>query len=453
MKYPAYPKYKDSGIEWLGDVPEHWEIYALRRKLKNGTDGIKIGPFGSQLKLEIMQDEGFKVYGQENVIGNNFEVGKRFIGKEKYAELYVYSIKPGDILISMMGTSGRCQIVPEGIKEGIMDSHLLRLRVREDEIKSEFISLLIDKSQYIRHQINIAGKGAIMHGLNSGLIKDICIATPTIAEQVKILSFINRETAKIDVLIAKKQRLIELLKEKRTALISHAVTKGLDPDAPMEDSGVEWLDSYPIGWIGGQLKRFVIIKITDGPHETPEFVNEGIEFISAEAIQNGRINFEARRGFISEVLHKQYCKKCSPKKDDIFLCKSGATTGKVAIVEDQREFSVWSPLAQIRTEQQKVKPKFLYLSLQSDYIQNQIRRTWSAGTQPNISMSAIERLFVVAPKISDQEAITTYLDGETAKIDALVAKTKEVIEKLKEYRTALISAAVTGKIDVREEAA
>jgi type I restriction enzyme S subunit len=191
------------------------------------------------------------------------------------------------------------------------------------------------------------------------------------------------------------------------------------------------------------LKRCVATKITDGPHETPELVDERIDFISAEAVQDGRIDFSRRRGFISPELHRLYCRKCRPRRGDLFMCKSGATTGKLAMVETDMEFSVWSPLAQIRCDDSLAMPKFMYFALHAEYVQSQIRRTWSAGTQPNISMGDIEQLLVVAPPLPEQQAIAAFLDRETAKIDALVEKKRRLIELLKEKRAALISHAVT----------
>jgi type I restriction enzyme S subunit len=253
--------------------------------------------------------------------------------------------------------------------------------------------------------------------------------------------------------VAKKEQLIALLREKRTALITRAVTKGIDPNVPMRDSGVEWLDAYPSHWTALPLKRWVATKITDGPHETPEFVTDGVDFISAEAVSNGRIDFDKRRGFITPSLHSYYRRKCKPVRDDILMCKSGATTGKLAKVDVDFEFSVWSPLAVVRPLSSHVLPRFLEISLGSDYVQEQIRRTWSAGTQPNISMGDLEQLFVIAPKVDEQARILDFIDQEAGGFEALIARIRDAIDRLKELRTALISAAVTGKIDVKGEAA
>lgn len=158
MSLPRYKSYKDSGVEWLGEVPAEWSIKRVRHLLKKGYDGMKIGPFGSQLTSEMLDENGsYKVYGQENVIASDFHRGSRFISDLKFSELSVYKISPGDILITMMGTSGRCGIVPDDIAPGIMDSHLLRLKVAEI-VRSQFLRLLIDEAAYVAHQVQLLGQ-------------------------------------------------------------------------------------------------------------------------------------------------------------------------------------------------------------------------------------------------------------------------------------------------------
>jgi type I restriction enzyme, S subunit len=228
------------------------------------------------------------------------------------------------------------------------------------------------------------------------------------------------------------------------------VTIGLDDRISLKDSGVEWLDRYPAHWTGLPLKRWISEKITDGPHETPDLATQGVPFLSAEAIVDGRIDFEKKRGFISPELHVQYCRKCRPIRDDILVCKSGATTGKLARVDVDVDFSVWSPLAMVRANRLRILPAFLEVALASEYVQNQIRQTWSAGTQPNISMGDLERLFIVAPPLDEQETILNYLSSKTGSFDLLIVRVRQAIDCLNEFRSALVSAAVTGQIDVRD---
>src|SRR5947208_12223465 len=140
-----YPAMKDSGVPWLGEVPEHWDVGTLRRKLRP-YDGIKIGPFGSQLKLDQMSESGYKVYGQANVIAHDFNRGKKFIDQTKFNELAACDVRPGDLVVTMMGTSGRCARVPDHAVPGIMDSHLLRLRTTAD-IDVRFAAKVLDEAR------------------------------------------------------------------------------------------------------------------------------------------------------------------------------------------------------------------------------------------------------------------------------------------------------------------
>jgi len=164
-------------------------------------------------------------------------------------------------------------------------------------------------------------------------------------------------------------------------------------------SGVAWLDDIPEEWTRTPLKRMVAIPITDGPHETPDFVDEGIPFASAESVFDGRVNLVAKRGFISAEAHARYSKKYRPKRDDVFVVKSGSTTGKVAIVDFDDEFNVWSPLAAIRCAAAQAAPKFVFYALGSEYFQRLVQVSWSFGTQPNIGMSVLQNLELALPSL------------------------------------------------------
>jgi len=274
MKLKPYPEYKDSGVEWLGNVPLNWNINRLRFVLRNGIDGIKIGPFGSMLKSDELVDEGFKVYGQENVINTDFHRGNRFISKKKFKELIKYQIFTDDLIVTMMGTAGNAQLVPNNIQGGVMDSHLIRLRFNEKVIP-KFIEILINTSDYIKGEVKYFSKGAIMDGLNSELIKGLIISIPPKEEQKQIIHFLDKKTLEIDMTIEKDTRLIELLKEKRTALINHVVTKGLDPTVKMKDSGVEWIGRIPDDWDVNRLKFLTAKKAQYGANEEPEYNETG----------------------------------------------------------------------------------------------------------------------------------------------------------------------------------
>ena len=219
-----------------------------------------------------------------------------------------------------------------------------------------------------------------------------------------------------------------------------------------KSSEVVWIGDIPQQWKIKRLKDLVNPKITDGPHETPELVDDedGIPFISAEAITENGINYEARGGNISVEQDRIYSLKCKPKRDDIFIVKSGSTTGRIGYVDTDLNFNIWSPLALVRSNN-KTSSRFLYHFLSSDCIQRQIQNSWSFGTQPNIGMGVIERLRLAIPEYDEQLTIANYLDDQTQKIDRLIANKKTQAEKLKELRQIEINNAVTKGLNPNAE--
>ncbi len=209
-----------------------------------------------------------------------------------------------------------------------------------------------------------------------------------------------------------------------------------------KDSGVKWLGEVPAHWAVSSLKKIVAVPITDGPHETPNFVDEGVPFVSAEAVSSGRIDFSKVRACISPEDNARYSQKYSPELHDIYMVKSGATTGITAIVEDRTDFNIWSPLAAIRCGEDAL-PQFVLNFMRSRNFLEAVTLNWSFGTQQNIGMGVIENLACTLPSTAEQGAIATFLDHETAKIDALVAEQEKLIALLKEKRQAVISHAVT----------
>ncbi|GHB79332.1 restriction endonuclease subunit S [Persicitalea jodogahamensis] len=218
-----------------------------------------------------------------------------------------------------------------------------------------------------------------------------------------------------------------------------------------KDSGVEWIGKIPEHFNLTSIKNLVTTKVTDGPHETPEFLDEGIPFLSVESVQNGKLDFDKKRGYISPELHEVYSKKCKPQKDDIFIVKSGSTTGKSTIVETDEDFNIWSPLCIVRSDTNKITPRFAFLSIQSAYFRRFVELGWSFGTQPNIGMGVIENIKIIVPPLPEQQVIVTYLDEKTTLIDDLIKKKQEKIQLLKEKRTALIKHVVTKGLDPEVE--
>ena len=213
----------------------------------------------------------------------------------------------------------------------------------------------------------------------------------------------------------------------------------------MRDSGFPWIGKIPDHWHLTKTLHCLSMAITDGPHTTPALYDNGVPFISAEAVScgNGRIDFSHMRGYISEEFYAECCKKYIPQIDDVYMIKSGATTGRVAIVDTNERFTIWSPLAVFRANPDRVLPKFLFYALQSESYQKQVELGWTYGTQQNIGMRTLETLTICLPPLGEQDAIVSYLDRQCATTDSIIEDAKASIEDYKRWKASMIYQAVT----------
>ena len=277
----------------------------------------------------------------------------------------------------------------------------------------------------------------------------IKLPLPSYEEQQAIANFLDRETARIDDLIKKQERLIELLDEKRVSLINQAVTKGLDPNIPMKDSGIEWLGEVPSHW---EIKKIKQVSRLISKGSTPTtigegFSAEGVKFIKAENISKGRVSSQPEF-YISDETN-QMMKRSILLDGDVLVVIAGATIGKAAtVLIDDLPANTNQAVSFIRPIDKTIS-KFLNYWITSDSIKVQILLSAVQSAQPNLSMESLGNLNLVQPPEDEVLRITDFLDFETAKLDQLKQKASKCIELLKEYKTSLISSAVTGKIDVR----
>ena len=437
-KYKPYPNYKKTGNIWFDKIPDEWNIVKIRRI----TSEHKQGYYTEQDYI----NDGIKLVRITDITdGADVDFSKMPFVSITDKEFSDFMVKSGDFLFARSGTIGRFGLVQEP-EDSVFASYIIRFRFKE--IDSDFMKIYLLSSVFKKQLISNLHGGANKN-IHAENIKDVWMARPSYSEQRAIFDFVNPKIKQINETIKGLESEIVLLEEKRLALITQAVTKGLNLSGPIKEINSAWIDSIPEDWINLRIKQIVSTKVTDGPHVTPVQVDEGVPFLSATAVENGRLNMDKMWGYISREDHELYCRKCLPQLEDIFMVKSGATTGSIAFVDFEDEFSVWSPLALIRCDRNKMHPRFVFYSLQSDYLQKAISQTWSKGTQENIAMKAIEELPILKPPLHEQIEIANYIDASTNLIDGLISKTNSMIGKLKGYRTSLISAAVTGKIDVR----
>ena len=219
---------KDSGVEWLGEVPAHWEFGSIKYFLKLRGDAIKTGPFGSHLTAAEMLIGPIKVYNQRNMIDCDFDSGDNFITEEKFAELRSFETFPGDLLITTRGTIGRAAILPDGAERGILHPCLLRIQPDTQRLRTAFLRTLIQDSDLLRTQLSYQSNATTIEVIYSYTIASVVIPVPPVAEQDAIMRFLSDELTRFNALTAEARRAVDLLQERRTALISAAVTGQID---------------------------------------------------------------------------------------------------------------------------------------------------------------------------------------------------------------------------------
>ncbi|MFC6673242.1 restriction endonuclease subunit S [Marinobacterium aestuariivivens] len=218
---------KDSGVEWLGEVPEHWDLIPLKHCTFDHT-GIQMGPFGGMLKDLDYEVTGYKVYGQENTISGDFSKGSRWISEKRYQQLENYHLHNGDIVITRKGSLGKARIIRDLKIKGIIDSDTIRIRLNNNVLNPELLSFLLHNSFYIQEQISRERRGAILSGLNSEVIGNLKIIISPIEEQRKLIRYLQSIESKYEKATRKSESAITLLEEKRRALISSVVTGKID---------------------------------------------------------------------------------------------------------------------------------------------------------------------------------------------------------------------------------
>lgn len=457
MKYPAYPKYKPSGVEWLGDVPEHWKLVKLSRVAISRCDG----PFGSGLKSEHYQDEGIRVIRLQNIRFARFDDSDRaFIDDAYYAELGDHDVLPGDLLIAGLGDEnnpvGRACVAPGSLGPAMVKADCFRFRLDPKETDPQFLAFQLSATA-----ASLAGAlatGTTRGRMNLSATASRAVALPPRQEQRLIATYLARKSRELDTLVAKKRRLIAKLKEKRAALISRTVTRGIPANelaitgfpAPcrLKDSGVEWIGLVPEHWDVLKLRRR--FRVLDCKHQTVSFTDDGIPVVSIGEVQCSGVNLGTAKKTTFEEYQQMIDGGRKPQRGDLIYSRN-ATVGAVAPVTTDEPFCMGQDVCLIRPGAQN--DRFVLYLLQSHALKNQVESLMIGSTFRRINVSQINSFWLCLPPANEQIAIADYLDRETTKIDRMIEKIETAIQKLQEYRTALITAAVTGKIDVRGEAA
>ena len=426
MQFKQYPSYKNSGVEWLGDVPEHWNL----KKFCYLFDENKKKNIGLQETNVLSLSYG-------NIKEKNIDDNKGLL-PESFETYQI--IEPNDIIFRFTDLQNDKRSLRSAISKyhGIITSAYIGVKTKQN---ADFYNYLF-RAYDLQKVFYSMGEG-MRQSLKMDELNKMPVVLPNKDEQKRIVSFLDTETARIDNLIAKQEKLIELLEEQRKSIISHAVTKGLNPNAPMKDSGVEWLGDVPEHWEVKKIKR--ISPVNRGASPRPindlKYFDDNGEYawvrISDVTRSNGFL-FETEQRLSS--LGASFSVKLEP--ESLFL-SIAATVGKPCITK-------------IKT---CIHDGFVYfpkLNKHRDLLFNIFESKLcfvglgKLGTQLNLNSETVEDIYVAIPPESEEKAILGYIQTETTRIDNLISKQKSLIEKLKEYRASIISHAVTGKIDVME---
>ena len=446
MEFKQYPSYKKSGVEWLGDVPEHWESNRLKKYLIERNE--KNSPIKTDNLLSVTMYQGVIPVSEKQGNGGN----KPKENLENYKISY-----PNDIVLNSMNVI----VGSVGLNKytGLISPAYYALYNRNKNNNIKFFSYIFHNPFFQKGLFGL-GNGIMYKESEDGKLNTIrlkipmeklnqvVLPCPSISEQNQIVAFLDTETARIDNLVAKQEKLIELLEEQRKSIISHAVTKGLNPNAPMKDSGVEWLGEVPNDWNFSRLDAVSKIVRGNSAFSKMDLLESG-KYVALQYGKTYKVN-EINESFGSYVNQEFFKKSQITEFGDIILISTSET------LEDLGHscFYARHDVGLIGGEQFLLKPKnqnfgkYIYYATKafSSYLQR-----YATGLKVfRFNLDDLKKIYIPDISLVEQQKIAEFLDKETARIDISVLKQKSLIEKLKEYRASIISHAVTGKIDVRE---
>ncbi len=442
MSLPRYEEYKDSGISWLGSLPSHWQVQRLK---------YACTVFPSNVDKHSRDDEPTvrlcnytDVYYNEQIT-STISFMEATASEDQIAKL---TLKTGDTIITKDSETADdiaiAAYVPKNLPGIVCGYHLSIIRPHTGTAGA-FIKRLFD-SLYAKARFAVAANGLTRVGLSQYALDNIELPFPTLDEQTAIATFLDRETAKIDVLIAEQEKLIALLAEKRQATISHAVTKGLNPNVAMKDSGVAWLGEVPAHWEVVGLTKY-IESVVDYRGRTPTKVDAGIFLVTAKNIRDGAIDYEASQEYIAKNEYEDVMRRGQPALGDV-LFTTEAPLGQVALI-DREDIALAQRVIKFRANSKYLLNQYLKSWIMGSACQFNLELLATGSTALGIKGSKIGQVRICLPPLEEQTQIVSYIDLEVSRIACLKIEADKAINLLKERRSALITAVVTGQIDVR----
>ena len=415
---------KSSNTEWLGDIPAEWDVAQIGNYYEPRNKKV------SDYDFEPLSVTMKGIVPQLATAAKSDDHSNRKL------------VKKGDFVInSRSDRRGSCGISPLDGSVSLINT----VMEPRGEMNPQYYNWLFHTEQFADEFYKCG------HGIVDDLwttrwqeMKKILIVAPSPDEQQAIADYLDETCSKIDEIIAEAKASIDEYKELRLSVLTSATTKGLSDAAKYKDSGSRWVDKIPSNWTKMKIHYIIDMPVIDGPHVSPELVGEGVDYISANAIVDGKIDFSKRRGYITREYSNECRKRYSPQKNDILVVKLGASTGKMAMVGDYTDFDIWVPIAVVRCKKE-VNAKYVYYSMSSKYFKDEIKDGWTFGTQETLGVKTLESLHVFLPSRVEQDEIVRYLDEQLPKYDSLIAEKESLINDLEAYKKSLIYEAVTGK--------
>lgn len=441
----AYPKYKDSKIDWIKEIPDHWNVKKIKHacyvKGRVGWKGLKASEF-------LESGYAYLVTGSDFAEGNVDWASCYHIDKERYDEDPYIQLQDGDLLITKDGTIGKLAIVSGMDKPACLNSGIFVVRSVNDDLSTRYLFWILDSDMFTKFN-EFTSYGSTIQHLYQNVFIEFSFIFPPIHEQDRIANFLDQNTAAIDILISQKQRLIELLQEEKTAVISTSVTQGLDRHVPRKPAGIPWLGDVPAHWEQIPIKH-LLHKIIDTEHKTAPFYDDGDYFVCRTSnIRNGKL-LMANARFTNLEGYKEWTKRGKPEEGDIVFTRE-APAGEACIVPSEPALCLGQRTVLFKADHSVLDAQFGVYSIYGGAASKYIEQLSQGSTVAHFNMADIRNIPMLIPLISEQKEIVEFLSYKTAQIDQTITQTKAQITLLREYRTSLISQVVTGKIDVRQE--
>lgn len=439
MRYKRYARYKDSGVDWIGEVPEGWEVSRIKRLPRNEYRSFVDGDW---IESPYITENGIRLIQTGNIgIGKYREQGYRYISEETFYKLNCTEIYPNDVLVCRLAEPvGRACLAPKLNEKMITSVDVCILRPKRCYDRRYIVYFLSFKG-YLE-EVSIVARGSTRQRISRTQLGNVECLVPPLTEQISIANFLDQKTAEIDSLIADKEKMVQLLQEMRQAIISEAVTKGLDKNVKMKDSGVEWIGEIPEHWEICTFRRFCNLQQGLQIAQSERFYAPGsnrYEYITIKSIHQGEDN-----------KLKEYVENPSPRvicnEDDVLLARTGAT----GIVISGYTGVFHNNFFKINFDHRKIHMEYLVNYLSQPLIQHYLKTVAGTTTVPDLNHGDFLNTPSILPPLSEQKMIIVYIKKISSHIEMIIKRNEEQIEKLHEYRQSLISEAVTGKIDVRD---